>query len=314
MQHIRDLRRLHLTDTALTIGSFDGVHVGHQALIGAMVQSARRGGRQAVVLTFYPHPSVVLRGQRPAFYISSPEEKARLLGELGADCVVTHPFDEEFSKLTAADFLDLLEEHLSAAELWIGENFAFGHQREGNRAYLARVAPQRGFKLNVIPPVIVGGEVVSSTRVREALRAGDVARVATYLGRAFCMVGEVVSGAGRGHDLGFRTANLSIWRERAFPGTGVYACMAAIGGDRWPAVTNIGVRPTFDERLDAPVVEAHLLGFEGDIYGERIELTFVGRLREERRFPDPEALVKQIRQDVERARVILREWEEGQDG
>lgn len=314
MQHLRDLRRLHLTETALTIGSFDGVHLGHQALVGAMVQSAHEDGRAGVVLTFYPHPSVVLRGQRPAFYISSPEEKARLLGELGADIVVTHPFDKQFSKLTAGEFLDLLDEHLSPAELWIGENFAFGHQREGNRAYLARVAPERGFTLNVIPPVIVGGEVVSSTRVREALRAGDVARVATYLGRAFSMVGEVVSGAGRGHGLGFRTANLSIWKERAIPGAGVYACMAEFEGENWPAVTNVGVRPTFNEQLDSPVVEAHLLDFEGDIYGDQIELTFVSRLRGERRFPDPGALAEQIRQDVERARVILSEWEEKQDG
>jgi riboflavin kinase/FMN adenylyltransferase len=314
MQHIRDLRRIHLTDTALTIGSFDGVHLGHQALVAAMVASARDAGRTAVVLTFYPHPSVVLRGQRPAFYISTVEEKARLLGDLGVDVVVTHPFDLEFSKLSANQFLDLLEGHLSPAELWIGENFAFGHQREGNRAYLARVAPERGFDLHVHLPVIVGGEVVSSTRVREALRAGDVARAATYLGRAFRLSGEVVSGAGRGEDLGFRTANLSVWRERAIPGVGVYACMAEIDGERWPAVTNIGTRPTFEEDLDLPVVEAHILDFQGDLYGDEIELTFVRRLREERRFSGPEALVRQIRQDVERARRILGEWEEGRDG
>jgi riboflavin kinase/FMN adenylyltransferase len=313
MGHIRNLRQLHLNDVALTIGSFDGVHLGHQSLVGAMVESAQGHGRQAVVLTFYPHPSVVLRGRRPAFYIHSPEEKASVLANLGVDIVITHPFDEEFSKRTASQFLDLLAEHLGTKELWIGENFSFGHQREGNRAYLARVAPERGFELHVVPPVMVGGEVVSSTRVREAIRGGDVARAGQYLGRPFSMIGEVVSGAGRGHELGFRTANISVWEERAYPAPGVYACFAEIGEKRWPAVANIGVRPTFEEELDEPVIEAHLLGFDQDVYGRQMRLSFIGRLREERRFEDPKALVEQIGRDVERAKMILREAEEETD-
>lgn len=310
MQHIRDLRQLHLSDVALTIGSFDGVHLGHQALVGSMIQSAEKQDRKPVVLTFYPHPSVVLRGRRPAFYIHTPEEKASVLGDLGVETVVTHQFDEAFSKITAAEFLDLLAEHLAPKELWIGENFSFGHQREGNRAYLERVAPERGFDLHVVPPVMVGGEVVSSTRVREAIRAGDVARAAKYLGRLFGLPGKVVLGAGRGHGLGFRTANISIWQERAYPAPGVYACFAEIGAGRWRAVTNIGVRPTFEEELDQPVVEAHLLEFDQDVYGQRLRLSFVDRLREERRFQDPGALVEQIERDIERARQILSEVEE----
>jgi|Deesub1362A_J573_1020465.scaffolds.fasta_scaffold02271_6 riboflavin kinase/FMN adenylyltransferase len=308
MEHLRDLKSLHLDGSYVTIGSFDGVHLGHQSLIRHLVAAARKAALPSVVLTFYPHPSVVLRGRRPAFYISTPKEKAALLADLGVDIVITQTFDRHLSRVKALEFLELLRRHLGMRALFAGENFALGHGREGNVAFLKAHCEALGFALHVVEPVLAGGEVISSTRVREALRAGDVARVARYLGRPFVIPGEVVAGSARGKQIGIPTANLKVWEERAFPGSGVYACFARKEGGRWQAVTNIGVRPTFSDNQAQPVIEAHLLDFQGDLYGSHLELVFIERLRDERRFPSPEALIQQIQADIKRAREILNEY------
>lgn len=307
MQHHHDLRRLKLDSSALTIGSFDGVHLGHQDLIRRLVESAREAGWPSVVLSFYPHPAVVLQKRDLPFYINTPDEKAAQLAELGVEHVVTHTFDLEFSRLEPAEFLDLLEQQLGFRQLWIGEDFAFGHERRGNRQFLEQASAERGFELCIAPPFKLDGEVVSATRVREALRSGDVGRARRYLGRPFSLTGKVVQGAGRGAQLGIRTANLELWEERACPGRGVYACRASVEGERWGAVTNIGVRPTFDEQHEQPVVETHLLDFpaERDLYGRQLELGFVARLRSERKFNGPEQLLQQIGRDIARARQLL---------
>jgi riboflavin kinase/FMN adenylyltransferase len=307
MQYIHDLTDLELDRCDLTIGSFDGVHVGHQALINNMVAHAHQNQNPSVVLTFFPHPSVILRGRAPAFYISKPDEKAELLGDLGVDYVITQTFDEGLSKVTAHDFIARLLRQLNFKDLWIGEDFALGHNRKGNRNYLAEKAREFGFQLHVVAPVFMEGEVVSSTRVREALRSGDVGRVATYLGRPFRLLGRVVSGAGRGKGLGIPTANLEIWEARAYPRSGVYACLASIDGEKglWKTVTNIGIRPTFENNQSEAVVEAHLLDFDGDLYGKKVELEFVARLRDERKFTDAESLLARISRDIQRARAIL---------
>jgi len=305
MQHLQDLSEVRLESSSLTIGSFDGVHLGHQDLLRQMVRRAKRSDLPVVVLTFYPHPSVVLRQRTPAFYITAPDEKAELLGQGGADYVITQTFDLDFSRVGADDFLDQLAAQLGFIDLWAGEDFALGHQRRGNRHYLERESQARNFGFHLVPPVVVGGEVVSSTRVREALRAGDVARAATYLGRSFELPGVVQKGVGRGKELGMPTANLMIWEEHAFPAVGVYACVAIVDGTRKQAVTNIGFRPTFDDELNTPVVEAHLLDFEGELYGKEIKLEFVDRLRDEMRFSGPEKLLEQIEKDIRRARGML---------
>jgi riboflavin kinase/FMN adenylyltransferase len=305
MSHVRDLSDLSLAESALTIGSFDGLHLGHQALIRAMVEAARAEHLPSVVLTFFPHPSVVLRGRRPAFYITQPEEKARRLIEIGVDHVITQTFDEALSRVTAGEFLDRLIRQLGLKHLWIGEDFALGHDREGNRAFLKRASVERGFELHVFPPVLVGGEVVSSTRVREALRSGDVAHVAVYLGRPFSLEGKVVRGAQRGRGLGFPTANLELPADQAYPGRGVYACFAVVAGQRHPAVTNVGVRPTFGDDLPEPIVETHLIDEDTDLYDRTLRLEFVERLREERRFAGIEELRAQIANDVDQARRLL---------
>jgi len=305
MTHYDDLSQISLPASVLTLGSFDGLHLGHQSLIASLVRQARRDHLPSVVVTFYPHPSVVLRGRRPAYYITLPSEKATLLAAAGVEHVVTQHFDDALSRVTAGEFLDRLEGQIHFRHLWIGEDFALGHEREGNRPFLRREAERRGFELHVAEPLKIGGEVVSSTRVREALRAGDVARVATYLGRAFALRGLVVRGADRGKSLGIPTANLALHEEQAYPGNGVYACWAEVGAGRHRAVTNVGLRPTFDEALPAPVVEAHLLDFDDDLYGKELGLAFIARLREERRFAGKDELIAQIRRDVEQARDLL---------
>lgn len=315
MQHTRDLADLQLDRCDLTIGSFDGVHVGHQALVHKMVAHARLNENPAVVLTFFPHPSVILRGRKPAFYISKPEEKAGLLGDLGVSHVITQSFNEELSRVNAQEFVERLLKQLNFNDLWIGEDFALGHNRKGNRTFLAEEGKKLGFRLHVVAPVFMGGEVVSSTRVREALRSGDVGRVESYLGRPFILPGKVVLGAGRGKGLGIPTANLEIWESRAYPRSGVYACLARLEGQEgiWKTVTNIGIRPTFENNQMEAVVEAHLLDFKGDLYGKQMELEFVARLRDERKFTDAEALLARISRDIHRARVILESRMEAAD-
>lgn len=305
MQHVRDLFQLQIDQSCLTIGSFDSVHRGHQSLIQGMVESSQELGIPSIVLTFYPHPSVVLRKRIPAYYITSPEEKASLFGSLGVDYVITQAFDEELSKIEASDFLDILQRQVGFLQIWAGEDFALGHDRKGNRQFLESESRKRGFSVFFVPPFLLSGEIVSSTRVREALRSGDVARVGSYLGRPFTLPGTVVRGAGRGKKLGIPTANLEIWEERAYPARGVYACWAQTQSGRHKAVTNIGVRPTFEEHNLAPIVESHLLDFEDPIIGQEITLEFVHRLRDERKFSGADELRDQIQRDIQRAREIL---------
>jgi riboflavin kinase/FMN adenylyltransferase len=291
--------------SAITIGAFDGVHRGHQALIGQMAAEAHASGRTAVVLTFFPHPSVVLRGRRPSFYLSSPEEKAEYLSQLGVDATVTHPFNLAVSEISAGEFVDRLVTYARLDELWCGPDFALGHNREGRVDFLKVEGQRRGFRVRVMPPVLIDGEVISSTRIRQTLRDGAVEQAARYLGRPFRLSGQVVEGAKRGRQLGIPTANLAVSEERATPALGVYACMAGAPGWQGQAVVNIGFRPTFEGGEARPTVEAHLLDFSRDLYGEIVSLDFVARLRPEIKFPGVEALLAQIQRDILEARSIL---------
>jgi riboflavin kinase/FMN adenylyltransferase len=306
MEHIHNIDAIKLESCELTIGSFDGIHIGHKSLIHQLVERARKKSIPSVAFTFFPHPSVVLRGRRPAFYINTPEEKAEQLGTLGVDFVLTQRFDIDLSLIKANDFLEWINDRLQFQGLWVGENFALGHRREGNVAYLEKARGKWNFELNIVPPVYEGGEIVSSTRVREALRSGDVVRVSRYLGRPFLIPGEVTKGSGRGKKLGIPTANLAVWEERAYPGSGVYVCKVHYDDEEFDAVTNIGIRPTFDDDIEKPIIETHILEFDRDLYGETINISFLDRLRDERRFSGPEELLVQIDRDIERARKILK--------
>lgn len=307
MQQTTALTALQLDRPAyVAIGAFDGVHRGHQALIGEMARRAQAAGRAAVVITFYPHPSVFLRGRRPSFYLSTPEAKAEYLAALGVDALVTHTFDADFAAITAAAYVEQLVRFARLSELWCGADFALGHNREGNVPYLQAAGARLGFTVNVRTPVQLDGEIISSTRVRQCLRDGAVEEAARALGRPFRASGVVVAGAQRGRTLGIPTANLAVSEEHALPATGVYACRVDLGAGEWAAaVTNIGFRPTFNSTEPHLTLEAHLLDFAGDLYGRTLAVEFVARLRPEQKFAGVAALVAQIHADIAAARQRL---------
>jgi riboflavin kinase/FMN adenylyltransferase len=307
MQHIYGLEDVDVDGVWLSIGKFDGVHLGHQSIIRELTAGAHAAGAPAVVLTFDPHPSVVLYGRRDSFYLSMPDEKAELLTELGIDLVVTHPFNQQVAQLSAKQFLTNVDAHLGLKQLWVGHDFTLGHNREGDVPRLRQIGKEMGFSVHEITVVRRDREAVSSSRIRTLLEAGAVEPANQLLGRSFYVIGEVVTGEGRGRKLGIPTANLSIPKERVVPGAGVYASWVTWGGKRYPAVTNVGVRPTFEEEPVAPRVEPHLLDFEGDLYGEELRVTFETRLRGEQKFPGIDALVAQIKIDIQKARVVLTE-------
>jgi riboflavin kinase/FMN adenylyltransferase len=313
MQHIYDLDTIHLEGCWLTIGSFDGVHLGHQTLVQNLVEDAHAAGFPSVALTFYPHPSAVLKSRRPTFYLTSPDEKATLLGEMGVDYVITQRFDWALSEVSAETFLDRLQAQLGFRHLWVGQDFAFGHQRQGDVTFLKAVSQRREFQLHLLSPIRIDNEIVSSTRIRQALREGDIQHATKLLGRHYVLPGKVVVGSSRGKNLGFPTANLLVEQERAIPSPGVYASTVEVLGQTFLAVSNIGVRPTFDDQQAIPSIETHLLDFNGDLYQHDIRLAFVARLRDERRFPNPDALITQIEKDILQARDILQSILEATD-
>jgi riboflavin kinase/FMN adenylyltransferase len=305
MQHFRTLEDVHLRDTWLTIGTFDGVHRGHQEILDNVVTGARQAGAQSVALTFFPPPAVVLRKRSEPYYLTSPEERATLMGELGIDLVVTYPFTLETSTISARSFTEMLHRHLGMRHLCVGADFALGRGREGNVPYLRRLGEELEFTVEAYPAVMLDGQVISSSLVRAFLAAGEVDQVTRLLGRPFQVNGEVVRGDGRGKLLGIPTANLSIWAERAIPKAGVYACRAHVNGQSWQAVANVGVRPTFEREPVPPRVEAHILDFDDEIYNQQIHLDFVSHIRDEVRFPSVNALLDQIEKDITQARETL---------
>jgi riboflavin kinase/FMN adenylyltransferase len=305
MQHITSLDNVNLTrPSVVTIGSFDGVHRGHQYLVKRLVENAHETGHLPVIFTFYPHPRTVLGDVGPGFYLTLPDDKARLFTQMGVELVITQPFTEEFRRIRAAYFVDQLLIHLSMRALWVGEDFALGYQREGDVDFLRQQGQEKGFTLKVVDLMDAGDERVSSSRIREELACGHVAEAARLLGRKYSICGEVVPGDGRGRILGFPTANLSILPELCLPSQGVYTAWADVGDSRCTAVVNIGVRPTFEGSREQ-TVEAHLLDYSGSLYGMNVCLHFITRLRDERKFASVDALTTQIRADIAQAKQII---------
>jgi riboflavin kinase/FMN adenylyltransferase len=257
------------------------------------------------VLTFHPHPAVVLGKRNSPFYLTTPEERAERMGELGVDVVITHPFTQQVANTSARDFIAQLYAHLHINCLCVGHDFALGKGREGDVPTLRRLGEEFGYQVHIVEPVEVDGKVVSSSLIRAALADGDVEMAARLLGRPYEISGEVVHGDSRGRSIGIPTANLAVRADRALPKPGVYTCQATLQGARFGAVTNVGYRPTFNDQAPAPTVEAHLLDFDGEIYGAFLCLAFITRLRDEKRFENVQALVEQIRRDIQRGRQIL---------
>lgn len=303
MQYFTSLDEV-LTDrpTSVTVGVFDGLHRGHQYLLGQLVAQARQAGQQAALVSFYPHPDVVLKGIAERYYLTSPDEQRALLAEMGIDILVLHPFDATVRQMPAADFVDRLVERLQMHDFMATAEFALGYQREGDLAFLQQQGQAKGFAVHQIN-LQEDGVRISSSRIRQALADGDVVAAGEWLGRRYHVSGQVIPGDQRGRTIGFPTANLDVWPQKLIPANGVYACHATLGDQRHQAVINIGVRPTFDGH--AVRVEAHLLDFDADIYGDMLGLEFVERLRGEQKFDGIEALIAQIAADVTQARQIF---------
>lgn len=292
------------TDAVLTIGNFDGIHLGHRAIFADVLREAQKIGRKAVVMTFEPHPKMLLHPERRPFYLlTTLDEKIKLLDELGIDAIILIPFTLEFAETTAEDFItEILWRRLRIRKIYIGHDYTFGKGKQGNEAYLKEFGKKLGFAVDVVNAVTVGDIVASSTRIRNAVMAGDVKTAALLLGRPYNLGGVVIEGKRRGANLGFPTANVLPTKE-LIPPRGVYAVFGEYEKKRYRGVLNIGYNPTFsDERLS---IEVHLLDFSQDIYSKDLEMHFIERMRDEVKFAGPDALIAQIRRDVEQANVIL---------
>jgi riboflavin kinase/FMN adenylyltransferase len=288
----------------VTIGVFDGVHRGHQEIIGQSVKQGQESGLQSVVVTFDPHPAEVVRpGSHPAV-LTEPARQAELIEALGADALCVVPFTPDFSRRSPEAFVHgVLVEHLHTAGVVVGENFRFGHRAAGDVALLRELGRRFGFTVTIPPLVTTDSTVFSSTYIRACVAAGDVAAAATALGRPHRLEGVVVRGDRRGQEIGYPTANLLHSRYAAVPADGIYAGWCHRRGEAHMAAVSIGTNPTFAGRERR--VEAYLLDFQGDLYGERVALDFVSRLREQRTYQAVEPLVAQIGEDVGQARQAL---------
>jgi len=289
---------------SVAVGNFDGVHRGHQALVAAAVARSRATGGAAVVLTFDPHPARVLRPQEAPAALTTLAQKEELVAALGIDRLVVVEFDTRLAALSPEAFArEVLQHALGARHVVVGESFRFGRGREGDPRRLEALGASLGFAVEVVPPLLDGGRAISSSRVREALESGDVGEARTLLGRDYFVDGEVVRGDGRGRTIGVPTANLAP-EEQILPANGVYAARCRTGAGAWhAAAVNVGERPTFGGGRVR--LEAHLLDFEGDLYGARLRVAFHERLRGEQRFDGKDALVAQIRRDIEAVRARL---------
>jgi len=304
--HSNSLDELKLQDAWLTIGVFDGVHRGHQHLLRKLVQGAHTAGIPAVVLTFHPHPAVVLGGQSDFKSLTTPGERAELLTGLGVDAVITQTFDRAFAGQTAGEFMQRVARALGLRHLFIGYDFALGYKREGDAARLTELGNALGYQVEVVEPVRGGKNILSSTTIRALVREGALAEAAGSLGRLYTVSGPVVHGDGRGHLINIPTANIAYPPDKLIPANGIYATWAWVKGARHASATNVGVNPTFTPDKTTPNVETYLLDFDRDLYGQEVKIEFVARLRDEMKVPSVEALVEQIRADVVRTRTILK--------
>ncbi len=296
------------TDTMLTIGVFDGVHLGHKHLISRLLEVARQRHLLSGVVTFQQHPEELLPPRTRLPFLTDIEERIILLKNEGIDVIIPLSFTTELSQLGARQFVSLLQKHLSMRGLVVGSDFALGKNREGDADTLQKLGQDMNFSVTVVPPLVINGEVVSSTTIRRALAEGDMIKIRELTGRPFSLQGRVVTGAGRGVGLGFPTANLDISSEHALPPDGVYASCAHIDGKEYQSMVNIGQCPTFGG--GECVVEAYLVDYRGDLYGHELKIDIVARLRDEKKFDTADELKEQVAKDVRQGRAILNSMDE----
>lgn len=288
----------------LALGNFDGLHQGHQHLIRTMVAAARSDAGKATAFVFEPHPSKVLFPERAPKLLVTAERKAELMEKLGVQILIYNSFNLKIARCSPEQFVQqILIDRLRVKEVFVGFNYTFGDKGAGTPELLRQLGEKQGFKVNVIPPVAVDGVVVSSSMIRRALDAGDIGQAKIMLGYEPMLEGQVIEGEHRGSTIGFPTANLGLSNEVSIPGKGVYAARAEVNGRHYQAVVNIGSKPTFHAQYPVEI-EAHLIDFKGDIYGQKLRLYFIAKIRDERRFSSAEELTRQIALDRDKARRI----------
>jgi riboflavin kinase/FMN adenylyltransferase len=304
MPHYLSLRELSLKDSWLTIGVFDGVHRGHQQIIQKLTAGAHANELPAVVLTFDPHPARIF-GRGEIKLLTLPDERAGLLASMGVDIVVTHPFTRDFAETTAFDFMRLVKQHLGASHLVLGYDSTVGKNREGNAVRLKEIGLGLGYTVEVVSALSDESGVISSTEIRKLIATGNVEESARLMGHPYSLHGPVVIGDRRGRTIDVPTANIEYSSDKLIPANGIYACWAELDGQKFCAATNVGFNPTFTPDKQTANVEAHLLDFNREIYGEDVRLEFVARLRDELRFDSVDALLKQIWKDIQETKRIL---------
>jgi riboflavin kinase/FMN adenylyltransferase len=306
MQHYRSLEQVSLENSWLTVGVFDGVHRGHQQILQKLTAGAHEYGVPAVVLTFDPHPAKLF-GRGEIRLLTLPDERAELLGSLGVDIVITHPFDQNVANTTAFDFMEQIKRQLQVSHLVLGYDSTLGKNREGNASRLTEIGRELGYSLEVVPALSDESGVISSTEIRKLIETGNVAEARRLMGHLYSLHGPVIHGDARGRTIDVPTANIGYSHEKMIPANGIYACWAYLEDEKHRAAVNIGVNPTFTPEKQIANVEAHLLDFKRQIYGEDVKLEFVARLRNELKFDSVEALLEQIWKDIEHTREILQE-------
>lgn len=288
--------------TSATIGNFDGVHVGHKKIIAAVKEEAKQKGLSSCVITFHPHPQKVLQNIDIPLLVPI-RERLKLLEKEGVDVVACYTFTKDIAKIPAKDFVtDILIGKLNLKHLIVGPDFSFGRKREGNLDLLYKMGKEYDFDTEVVETALIDGEIVSSTAIRNLVREGNMTKAGKFLGYNFYIEGQVKEGERRGRQIGFPTANLDTDWD-ILPKVGVYATLAHVDGRVLNSITNVGHRPTFGN--NKLVIETHIFNFNEDIYKKRIEVEFVDRVRDEQKFNGPQALVEQIKKDVDRVNVIL---------
>jgi riboflavin kinase/FMN adenylyltransferase len=307
MQIIRDLAAVNMAGpSVVTIGTFDGLHRGHQALLTQMKAAAEKYRAQSLVIAFHPRPKTVLAPHLPPDdYLTTPEERIALFARLGVDVLILIPFTLELAQTTAYDFMKLLAERLKLVEMWVGHDFALGKNREGNVKKLTELGREFNYRVREVDPLLINGQIVSSTQIRQLLVTGEVRQAAELLGRYPSLTGPVVQGAQRGRSIGFPTANIAVPPECLLPANGVYATYVREADDspRLPSVTNVGVRPSFEGK--ERTVEAYIFDFDRSLYGQQLTVELVEHLRPEKKFNSVEELRAQIRHDADQARELL---------
>jgi len=302
MNYIEALQQANLKESWATIGAFDGVHIGHRALFQKLVDGARQDGCKAVAITFEPLPALFFNRIKNGQVLTTLAQRVSLIKALGIDEVIVLDFDQTIADVEAFPFLQQVHKAIGLRRLLSGFNSRIGKDQAGAVPKLQEIGQVLGFCVEVVPPVKNGQEIISSSNIRKLLKAGEITRANQFLGRPYALIGEVVHGEHRGSKLGIPTANLRLPAEQMLPASGVYACRASVGELAFIAVTNVGIRPTFENPLPVPRVEPHLLDTSETFYGVNLELEFFAFLRPEIKFPDAKALVAQIQLDIQKTR------------